>query len=62
MGIKRDVVNANRKSATWLKTNASQKAIARLNVAIRIIVEKPAAVKITMFLIVIIGRSCQKND
>ena len=62
MGIKRDVVNANQKSATCLKTNARQKAIVRLNVAIRIIVEKPAAVKITMCLIVIIGRSCQKND
>ena len=62
IGIKRNAATANQTSATWFKINTTQRAIARLNVAIRNIVEKPAAEKITMFLIVVQGRSCQKND
>lgn len=62
IGIKRDAAIANQTSTTWLKTNTTQRAIARLNVANRNIVEKPAAEKLTMFLIVVLGRSCQKND
>ena len=62
IGIKRNAATANQTSATWLKINTTQRAIARLNVANRKIVEKPAAEKITIFLIVDLGRSCQKND